>query len=91
MIGIEKTGNSLTVVLMCLSVLCCGQAILYNSSREDLEAKDSQGSQQCRSRPLPSGLEVVSPVVPTYLVLPLEQYPSVLITDAKSSNTVTIR
>ncbi|CAK6976620.1 tudor domain-containing protein 7A [Scomber scombrus] len=67
------------------------KAILYNSSREDLEATDSQGSQQCRSRPLPSGLEVVSPVVPTYLVLPLEQYPSVLITDAKSSTTVTIR
>ncbi len=56
-----------------------------------MEATDSQESQQCRSNPLPSGLEVLGPVVPPFLVLPLEQYPSVLITDAKSCNAVTIR
>ncbi|XP_071359625.1 tudor domain-containing protein 7A isoform X5 [Trachinotus anak] len=67
------------------------QAILYNSSRTDIEATGSQESQQCRSHPLPSGVEVVGPVTPPCLVLPSEQYPSVLITDAKSSNAVTVR
>ncbi|XP_071359624.1 tudor domain-containing protein 7A isoform X4 [Trachinotus anak] len=66
-------------------------AILYNSSRTDIEATGSQESQQCRSHPLPSGVEVVGPVTPPCLVLPSEQYPSVLITDAKSSNAVTVR
>lgn len=69
----------------------CGQAILYYSSRADMEATDGQESQQCRSHPLSSGLEVLGPVLPPFLVLPSEQYPSVLITDAKSSNAVTIR
>lgn len=68
-----------------------GQAILYNSSRADMEATDSQESQKCRGHPVPSGLEVLGPVVPPCLVLPSEQYPSVLITDAKSSNAVTVR
>ncbi|XP_071359622.1 tudor domain-containing protein 7A isoform X2 [Trachinotus anak] len=67
------------------------KAILYNSSRTDIEATGSQESQQCRSHPLPSGVEVVGPVTPPCLVLPSEQYPSVLITDAKSSNAVTVR
>ncbi|XP_044202265.1 tudor domain-containing protein 7A isoform X1 [Thunnus albacares] len=67
------------------------KAILYNSSRADVEAADSQDSQQCRNHPLPSGLEVLNLVIPPCLVLPSEQYPSVLITEAKSSNTVTIR
>lgn len=74
-----------------IDVLSCGQAILYNSSRADMEATDSQESQQSRSHLLPSGLEVLGPVVPPCLVFPSEQYPSVLITDAKSSNAVTIR
>lgn len=90
MIGVEKTGNTSNnyINVFVGDVLCCGQAILYNSSRADVEATDSQ---QCRSHPLPSGVEVVNPVVPACLLLPSEQYPSVLITDAKSSNTVTIR
>ncbi|XP_042340663.1 tudor domain-containing protein 7A isoform X2 [Plectropomus leopardus] len=67
------------------------KAILYISSRADTEATDSQDSQRCKSHPLPSGLEVLGPLVPSSLVLPFEQYPSVLITDAKSSNAVTIR
>ncbi|XP_054460020.1 LOW QUALITY PROTEIN: tudor domain-containing protein 7A [Anoplopoma fimbria] len=67
------------------------KAILYNSSRADMEATQGHESQQCRSHPLPSGLEVLGPVVPPCLVLPSEQYPSVLITDAKSSTAVTIR
>ncbi|XP_070775926.1 tudor domain-containing protein 7A [Enoplosus armatus] len=67
------------------------KAILYNSSRAGTEDTVSQESQQCRSLPLPSGLEVLGPVVPPCLVLPSEQYPSVLITDAKSSNALTIR
>ncbi|XP_017281104.1 tudor domain-containing protein 7A [Kryptolebias marmoratus] len=67
------------------------KAILYKSNRLDVNATDSQDSQQCRSNPLPSGLEVVGSVVPPRLVLPSEQYPSVLVTEAKSSNVVTIR
>ncbi|XP_040000863.1 tudor domain-containing protein 7A isoform X3 [Xiphias gladius] len=67
------------------------KAILYKSSRADTEATDSQESQQCTSHPLPSGLEVLGPAIPPCLVLPSEQYPSVLITDAKNSNAVTIR
>uniref|UniRef100_A0A8D3EC16 Tudor domain containing 7 a n=1 Tax=Scophthalmus maximus TaxID=52904 RepID=A0A8D3EC16_SCOMX len=67
------------------------KAILYNSSRTDTETTDGQESQQCRSHPLPSGLEVVGAEIPPRLVLPSEHYPSVLVTEAKSSNTVTIR
>ncbi|KAM7393995.1 hypothetical protein PAMP_020824 [Pampus punctatissimus] len=67
------------------------KAILYKSSRADMEATDTQDSQQCRSHPLPSGLKVVNSVVPACLIPPSEQYPSVLITEAKSSNSVTIR
>lgn len=51
------------------------------------EGHDSQLRGHC----LPSGVEVVSPVMPSHLVLPSEQYPSVLITEAKGSNAVTIR
>lgn len=68
--------------------LSCGQAILYICNTADMEATDSQ---QFSRHPLPSGLEVVGAVLPPPLVPPSEQYPSVLITDAKSSNTVTIR
>uniref|UniRef100_A0A671USH4 Tudor domain containing 7 a n=1 Tax=Sparus aurata TaxID=8175 RepID=A0A671USH4_SPAAU len=64
------------------------KAILYICNTADMEATDSQ---QFSRHPLPSGLEVVGAVLPPPLVPPSEQYPSVLITDAKSSNTVTIR
>lgn len=74
-----------------LVAFLCGQAILYYSSRADVEATDGHKSQPCRRHLLPSGLEVLGPVLPPSLVLPSEQYPSVLITDAKSSNAVTIR
>uniref|UniRef100_A0A3Q3J6R4 Tudor domain-containing protein 7B n=2 Tax=Monopterus albus TaxID=43700 RepID=A0A3Q3J6R4_MONAL len=67
------------------------KAILYNSRRTDIEATGSQESGLCRSHPLPSGLEVLGLVVPPRLVPPSEQYPSVLVTDAKSSNAVTVR
>ncbi|XP_041789848.1 tudor domain-containing protein 7A [Chelmon rostratus] len=67
------------------------RAILYYMSRADMETTDSPQSQRCRSHPLPSGVEVLDPVLPPSLVLPSEQYPSVLITDVKSSNAVTIR
>ncbi len=68
--------------------LSCGQVILYDSSREERKAKESPRS---IGQSLPSGVEVLGPVVPPPLVLPSEQYPSVLITEAKSSNAVTIR
>ncbi|XP_013878946.1 tudor domain-containing protein 7A isoform X2 [Austrofundulus limnaeus] len=67
------------------------KAILYNSNRGDMNVTDSPEIQQCRSNPLPSGLEVVGSVVPPRLTLPSEQYPSVLVTEAKSSNAVTVR
>ncbi|CAJ1052731.1 tudor domain-containing protein 7B-like [Xyrichtys novacula] len=67
------------------------KAILYNSIQTEEDDKDKPGSQQDRSCILPSGLEVISPVVPSCLVPPVQQYPSVLVTDATSSNAVTIR
>ncbi|XP_040041372.2 tudor domain-containing protein 7A isoform X1 [Gasterosteus aculeatus] len=62
------------------------KAILYNSGTADLEATPGH-----EGRPLPSGLEVLGPVVPPCLVLPSEQYPSVLITNVKGSNDITLR
>lgn len=56
-----------------------------------MEVTGSQENQQSRNHPLPSGLEVLAPVVPPCLVLPSDQYPSVLISDAPSSNAVTLR
>ncbi|KAJ4944103.1 hypothetical protein JOQ06_012649 [Pogonophryne albipinna] len=67
------------------------KAILYYSSKADIKAADSQESQQCRHRLLPSGLEVLGSAVPQGLLLPAEQYPSVLVTEAKGSNVVTLR
>ncbi|KAK5866187.1 hypothetical protein PBY51_020397 [Eleginops maclovinus] len=67
------------------------KAILYYSSKDDIKAADSQASQPSRSRLLPSGLEVLGPVVPPGLLLPSEQYPSVLVTESKGSNAVTLR
>lgn len=81
----------LLILFFVVDAFLCGQAILYYSSRADVEATDGQKGQQCRGHRLPSGLEVLGSVLPPSLVLPSEQYPSVLITDAKSSNAVTIR
>uniref|UniRef100_A0A665TH26 Tudor domain containing 7 a n=1 Tax=Echeneis naucrates TaxID=173247 RepID=A0A665TH26_ECHNA len=67
------------------------KAILYNSNRADMEANDDQESPHCRSQPLPSDLQVISPVIPPCLSHPSEQYPSVLVIDAKSTNAVTVR
>ncbi|KAM4603890.1 tudor domain-containing protein 7A [Polymixia lowei] len=67
------------------------KAILYNSSISDMCTTNGQEGQPCSSPPPPSGLEVVSSVAPPPLVLPTEQYPSVLVTEAKNSNTVTVR
>ncbi|XP_057700534.1 tudor domain-containing protein 7A [Corythoichthys intestinalis] len=67
------------------------KAILYTPMRVKLEETDSTGSRKSRSHHFPSGLEVIGPVVPSCLVHPTVQYPSVLIIDAKSSNAVTIR
>ncbi|XP_041838081.1 tudor domain-containing protein 7A isoform X2 [Melanotaenia boesemani] len=67
------------------------KAILYDSRQVDMELRASHESQPCRLTPLPSGLEVLGPKVPPRLTLPSEQYSSVLVTDAKSSNAVTIR
>ncbi|XP_077427664.1 tudor domain-containing protein 7A isoform X2 [Vanacampus margaritifer] len=61
------------------------KAILYKPIGVKLEGTDSMGHQ------LPSGLEIIGSVVPAGLVHPSVQYPSVLVTDAKSSNAVTIR
>lgn len=69
----------------------CGQAILYYCPRTDTEVTDNQETRQGRSHLLPSGLEVLGPALAPCLVLPSQQYPSVLITDVKSSNAVTIR
>ncbi|KAM9856959.1 tudor domain-containing protein 7A [Aulostomus maculatus] len=67
------------------------KAILYNSSRVNMEATEVQDTKRCRNHSLPSSVEMVGPVVPPPLVLPSEQFPSVLVTDAVSSNAVTIR
>ncbi|XP_061571997.1 tudor domain-containing protein 7A [Cololabis saira] len=66
------------------------KAILYNC-REDVNNNDAAGSHLCKRNLLPSGLEVVGHKAPPNLVLPSEQYPSVLVTEAKSSNAVTVR
>lgn len=63
----------------------CIQAILYSSPT------DEQKDKQCTDQSLPSGVEVRGPVLPPCLVGPSVQYSSVLITDVKSSNAITIR
>lgn len=72
-------------------VLSCDQAILYKSSRADIKPTDGRENQQGIRHPLPSGLKVLSPVVPPSLVLPSVQYPSVLVTEVKTTNAVTVR
>ncbi|XP_016890620.1 tudor domain-containing protein 7A isoform X3 [Cynoglossus semilaevis] len=65
------------------------KTILYNKT--DTEDANITESKEFKGQPLPSGIEILAPVLPPTLVRPSEQYPSVLVTDAKSSNTVTIR
>ena len=77
-------------IMSVINIFPFGQAILYISDSTDMEAIDGQARQQC-SCPFPSGLEVPSPKITPGLPRPSEQYPSVLVTDAKSSNAVTIR
>ncbi|XP_061736410.1 tudor domain-containing protein 7A-like isoform X1 [Nerophis ophidion] len=67
------------------------KAILYYPIRGDMKATDVTDSMKGRSHMHPSGVEIVGPLVPPCLVHPSAQYPSVLVTDAKSSNAVTIR
>uniref|UniRef100_A0A3B3ZE17 Tudor domain containing 7 n=1 Tax=Periophthalmus magnuspinnatus TaxID=409849 RepID=A0A3B3ZE17_9GOBI len=55
------------------------KAILYYSGRGDSKTTEEQ------AHPLPSGLEVVGATAPPRLAFPSEQYPSVLVTDAKAS------
>lgn len=52
---------------------------------------DLKNNQQTLIRPLPSGLEALGPVVPPPLTQPPEDCPSVLVTEAKSSNALTVR
>ncbi|KAL3996204.1 potassium voltage-gated channel Shaker-related subfamily A, beta member 2 [Sarotherodon galilaeus] len=72
-------------------VLSCDQAILYKSSRADIKPTDGRENQHGIRHPLPSGLKVLSPVDPPSLVLPSVQYPSVLVTEVKTTNAVTVR
>lgn len=70
------------------------QAILYYCNRSGWGggaggAADSDCTGSCLS--IPSGVALVSPVTPPPLVVPLDQYPSVLVTETRSSSTVTIR
>lgn len=67
------------------AALLCIQAILYSSPTD--EEKDKQ----CTDQTFPSGLVVGGTVLPPCLVGPSVQYSSVLITDVKSSNAITIR
>ncbi|XP_074521487.1 tudor domain-containing protein 7A isoform X2 [Halichoeres trimaculatus] len=67
------------------------KAILYNSSRADTDSVNKAGSQQIRSYVLPSGVDVLSSVIPPPLDLPTDQYRSVLVTDSMSGSVVTLR
>ncbi|XP_014824968.1 PREDICTED: tudor domain-containing protein 7A-like isoform X2 [Poecilia mexicana] len=64
------------------------RAILYYSCQVNM---DLTNSQQTLISPLPSGLEALGPVVPPPLTPPPEDCPSVLVTEAKSANALTIR
>uniref|UniRef100_A0A8C6LET7 Tropomodulin 1 n=1 Tax=Nothobranchius furzeri TaxID=105023 RepID=A0A8C6LET7_NOTFU len=67
------------------------KAVLYNFNQVDQNSANVKESLHRRSHPLPSGLEVVGSVVPPSLTPPTEQYTSVLVTEAKSCNAVTLR
>ncbi|XP_032418048.1 tudor domain-containing protein 7A [Xiphophorus hellerii] len=64
------------------------RAILYYSCQVNV---DLTNNQQTLISPLPSGLEALGPVVPPPLTQPPEVCPSVLVTEAKSTNALTIR
>ncbi|KAM8842026.1 tudor domain-containing protein 7A [Synchiropus picturatus] len=66
------------------------KAILYNSNKESRKPPDSEGGQN-RNSPPPSGVEVLSCMIPDSLTLPLEQFSSVLVTDSRNGHTVTVR
>ncbi|XP_008414332.1 tudor domain-containing protein 7A isoform X2 [Poecilia reticulata] len=64
------------------------RAILYYTCQVNMNLTNSQ---QTLISPLPSGLDVLGPVVPPPLAPPPEDCPSVLVTEAKSTNALTIR
>ncbi|XP_054897717.1 tudor domain-containing protein 7A isoform X3 [Poeciliopsis prolifica] len=64
------------------------RAILYYTCPVNV---DLTNNQQTLISPLPSGLEPLGPVVPPPLIQPPEVCPSVLVTEAKSANALTIR
>uniref|UniRef100_M4A9B9 Tudor domain containing 7 a n=1 Tax=Xiphophorus maculatus TaxID=8083 RepID=M4A9B9_XIPMA len=64
------------------------RAILYYSCQVNV---DLTNNQRTLISPLPSGLEALGPVVPPPLTQPPEDCPSVLVTEAKSTNALTIR
>lgn len=93
------TGNMVIVIKRCSLVELIFlspvfQAILYYCNRSGgaggaAGAADSDCTGSRLS--IPSGVALVSPVTPPPLVVPLDQYPSVLVTETCSSSTVTIR
>ncbi|XP_035990008.1 tudor domain-containing protein 7A isoform X2 [Fundulus heteroclitus] len=64
------------------------KAILYYSSEADMSLTNSE---QTKTSPLPSGLDLLGPVIPPPLTRPQEHCPSVLVAEAKSTNALTIR
>uniref|UniRef100_A0A3Q2PHT1 Tudor domain containing 7 a n=1 Tax=Fundulus heteroclitus TaxID=8078 RepID=A0A3Q2PHT1_FUNHE len=64
------------------------KAILYYSSEADMSPTNSE---QTKTSPLPSGLDLLGPVIPPPLTRPQEHCPSVLVAEAKSTNALTIR
>uniref|UniRef100_A0A3P8N9D7 Tudor domain containing 7 n=1 Tax=Astatotilapia calliptera TaxID=8154 RepID=A0A3P8N9D7_ASTCA len=88
----EHVLDNLSLLLdICVLMGNTETAILYKSSRADIKPTDGRENQQGIRHPLPSGLKVLSPVVPPSLVLPSVQYPSVLVTEVKTTNAVTVR
>ncbi|KAM9792679.1 tudor domain-containing protein 7A [Neosynchiropus ocellatus] len=66
------------------------KAILYNANKESRKALDAEGGRNSNP-PLPSGVQVLSCMIPDSLTLPLEQFSSVLVTDSMNGHTVTVR
>ncbi|XP_056136395.1 tudor domain-containing protein 7A [Lampris incognitus] len=67
------------------------KAILCSSSITDTCTTKSKASNSCSSSILPSGLGALAPVLPPPLIVPTEQFSSVLVTDAKNTKAVTVR
>ena len=66
--------------------LCPSQAILYERRKAE-----SQRAEPCCTPPPASGVRVLGVQAPPSLTLPTEQYPSVLVADARGSDRVTVR